>query len=731
MKKSFLLFLLILASVSIYAIPAKKGLWRTLTLTDGSMVQARLVGDENLHYWLGADGKQYKKSGDAYAEADIQQMRAAMQVRRMSGESRRSARMRKMAPRRNGSRSSVYTGKKRGLVILVQFSDKKFLSGNNKAKYEKILNEEGYTSSEGFVGSVYDYFKAQSQGLFELNFDVAGPVTLSHPMSYYGANDDDGYDVNPGEMVAEACKAVDGQVNFADYDWDGDNEVDQVFILYAGQGEADSGIENTIWPHEWYLSLALENEYPKGLVLDGITIDTYGCSNELSDLGTITGIGTFCHEFSHCLGFPDTYDTEYAGYFGMGSFDLMCAGGYNGDSFCPAGYTAYEKMVCGWQIPTELSTQDVEVNKLMPLSEGGATYIIYNEDYTDEYYLIENRQLTGWDKELPGKGLMITYVDYDLTLWDNNYLNSVGTMSGNPTVKNDHQRLTIFHADNQDDKRYWSLSTMSYSKMTESTDLYPYRSNDSLTATSAPAATLYHAKANGKKLMGKAITNITQNADGSMSFKFRAVDNGTTGGGTGGGTTEKPEGAVFYESFDNCTGTGGNDDLWSGSIASGALAPDNSGWVYENGYGANKCARFGKSGVAGVTSTPAFTVSGTAVLTFKAAAWVGKDGVALGLSVDNGTVSPSSFTMKQGEWTDYTATITATGPVTLKFSPSTRMFLDEVLAVDPAVTAVLDVRPTDAAAMHRIYTIDGRYAGTDMSTLRPGLYIINGKKVIK
>lgn len=719
-----------LAAVSIYAIPAKRSLWKSLTLSDGSVVQARLVGDEHLHYWLGTDGRQYRKAGDVYAVADVQQMRTAMQARRMRGESRRSARMRRMAPQRNGNRSAVYTGKKRGLVILVQFSDEKFATGNNQAKYEKILNEEGYVSDEGFIGSVYDYFKAQSRGIFELNFDVAGPVTLSHSMSYYGGNDSNGYDLKPGEMVVEACKAVDGKVNFADYDWDGDNEVDQVFILYAGHGEADSGIENTIWPHEWALSSALEKEYPKGMVLDGVTIDTYGCSNELNEMGTITGIGTFCHEFSHCLGFPDTYDTDYAGYFGMGSFDLMCSGGYNGDTFCPAGYTAYEKMTCGWQQPTVLSTEDVEVDNLLPISEGGASYIIYNEDYTDEYYLIENRQLTGWDASLPGKGLMITYVDYDQTLWDYNYLNSVGTLTGFPDVKNDHQRLTIFHADNQDDKRYWSSSTQSYSKQTETTDLYPYHKNDSLTATSIPAATLYHAKADGKKLMGKAITNITQNDDGSMSFKFRAVDNGTAGDNNG-GTTEKPEGAVFYESFDKCAGTGGNDGLWSGTIASGVFTPDNSGWVYATGYGANKCARFGKSGVAGVASAPAFTVNGTAVLTFKAAAWGGKDGTTLNLSVDNGTVSPSSLTMKHSEWTDFTATITAAGPVTLKFTPAARMFLDEVLAVDPAATAIRDVKPAGTTAVQRIYTVDGRYAGTDMSTLRPGLYIINGKKVIK
>lgn len=79
----------------------------------------------------------------------------------------------------------------------------------------------------------------------------------------------------------------------------------------------------------------------QSLTLDGVKINSYACSAELSNTG-IDGIGTICHEFSHCLGYPDLYDTDYTGNFGMSSFDLMDYGGYNGDGFCPAGYTAYE-----------------------------------------------------------------------------------------------------------------------------------------------------------------------------------------------------------------------------------------------------------------------------------------------------------------------------------------------------------------------------------------------------
>lgn len=179
-----------------------------------------------------------------------------------------------------------------------------------------------------------DYFRAQSGGQFLLTFDVVGPVTLSKEYKYYGENDSDGNDMRPEEMVVGACQLVDDEVDFSKYDWDGDGEVDQVFILYAGHGEADYYYKDTdvVWPHEWELS-ASDKVQP--ITLDGVTINTYACSNEINLTGGLDGISTICHEFSHCLGYPDLYDTRYQGHFGMGEFDLMCSGTSNDNGYTP------------------------------------------------------------------------------------------------------------------------------------------------------------------------------------------------------------------------------------------------------------------------------------------------------------------------------------------------------------------------------------------------------------
>ena len=420
---------------------------------------------------------------------------------------RQQAASRMLSPQRVqiGDRTD-YLGKKRGLVILAEFTDMKFKEANNREKYKNIFNQPGYTTNEGFIGSVADYFRDQSAGQFELEFDVVGPFTTQKNYKYYGQNDKNGYDLHPEEMVIEMCLAADSVVNFSDYDWDGDGEVDEVFVVYAGKSESDTGIKNYIWPHMWTF-----DEAGAKLTVDSLKINVYACSNEIMSNGSIEGIGTFCHEFSHCLGFPDFYDINYTGLPGMGNFDLMSSGCYVNNGFRPVGYTAYEKMMCGWQEPIVLGDEDVTVDSLRPISEHGDTYIIYNDAYPNEFYMIENRQKTNWDTNYPSRGLMITHVDFDREVWFNNIPNTIITdeeaLEDGLTCGNDHQRMTLFRA----------------SSIT-SNALYPFLLKDSLTATSVPAATLHHANSDSTLVMQSAILDIKQHADRTVSFRYRAKE---------------------------------------------------------------------------------------------------------------------------------------------------------------------------------------------------------------
>ena len=691
-QRIFILNALLCLVLSVWTVPAKRGVWCSLSLVDGTEVKAQLVGDEFLHYYVSEDGTKYvqDESTGLYRKMTDEvtaQRRAA--VRRAQAQGRRKRMLRK------AQASNVFQGTKKGLIILVQFTDSKFKSGHDLALYEHIANDENY-SGNNFRGSIKDYFKAQSHGLFELDFDVAGICQLQHTYAYYGKNSNDN-DVRAGQMVAEACLwAHEHGTDFSKYDWDGDGEVDQVFVLYAGHGEASYKDANTIWPHMHYLSAS---DYGKALSLDGVTVDTYACSSELNGDGDLDGIGTFCHEFSHCMGFPDLYDTSYAGWFGMGDFDLMCSGSYNGDSKCPAGYSAYEKAECGWLTLKDMTNieQETSIAGVQPMSADGDAYIIKNKGHEDEYYILENRQKTGWDSYLPASGLMITHVDYDADIWDWNMPNTSGKYedANGHTKTNDHQRLTIFRA---------GKSTDEYG---DASDLYPYGSNNSLTKTSSPASTLYNTNSDGSKYMHVAITDIAIAADGIASFTLSKEEH------QGGDVPVTPSGStMLYESFDKCTGTGGNDGIWGGrSIGAGTPTYDNKGWTSTQGkvYASSACVRVGTSSVNGDITTPSFTVNGKAVLSFKAGAWnTSGDGTTLNLSVSNGTISPSSVTMKKGEWTDYNVTITANGNVKTTFKASKlRFFLDEVKVTDASTSGIREIEGSRSSSIVAYYTLGG------------------------
>lgn len=711
------------------SVPAKRGVWRTVTLSNGLTIKVRLCGDEHAHWWQAEDGSCFDVDSLGKGKAVVPQelmskARSRMAARRQAA---RRANAKKASQRiaTNGN-TGKFQGQRHGLIILVNFADSKFNTskfGPTQTLYSRIANEANY-GENNFKGSISDYFKAQSGGQFLLDFDVAGPVTLPNGYSYYGQNDDDGYDKRPKDMVREACQAVDGSVDFSKYDWDGDGEVEEVFVVYAGNGEHDTTNKpNLIWPHMDNLA-----NYDEQLTLDGVTINTYACASELNGDKTLSGIGTFCHEFSHCMGFPDMYDTASDGNnFGMGSWDLMDYGSYNGDGYVPAGYSGYEKMVCGWTTPIELD-KPMTVNGMERLADMGQTYIIYNKGNRNEYYILENRQQSGFDKYLPGSGLLIERVDYDKDIWEWNAVNTTNGgyyPEGSYTPSyNDHQRITIFHANNIEDD--------------DNNATYPYASLDSLTDSSQPAAMVWNANADGTYLMHCRVYGITQNADGTVAFSFGWADGNATG---------TNDSILFKETFDKCAGTGGYDGKFSGNIAFSVFEPDNDGWKHIDGlagnymYAANKCARFGDSSqpISGWVVSPAFTLQGdTAVISFRAAGWNTKaEGTGLDVSVsgtDAKLLDNGNLTMKKGEWTTYSLRVKGSGRCTITFMPGKRFFLDDVMVKrekPKASTGISGVRHADGKAAQAVYTLDGRRVGYDLRALPHGIYIVGGKKIAK
>ncbi|MBR6287556.1 MAG: M6 family metalloprotease domain-containing protein [Bacteroidaceae bacterium] len=510
-----------LTAISASAVRAYPGTV-TLTLANGEKIQVKLNGDEHGHWYVDSESRRFTLNGDNtihyLTDSEFTQLQNNRKSRLAKSNARRQARLRKMVSNsetRTFTPMSGYTGKKKGLVILVNFTDKQMTSKGTNAEFNDMFNKEGY-SNFGNSGSVHDYFSAQSYGKFDLTFDVVGPITLSHNMKYYGENRNgtEGEDKHPGELVAEACRKVADLVNFSDYDWDGDGEVDQVFIIYAGYNEAWGAEAYTIWPHEFSLSGAQyygDGEGP--ITLDNVVIDTYAMTSELSGTkyqgSTIAGIGTACHEFSHCLGLPDFYDTDPLHQQnpspGMLSWDLMCEGSYNGKKLKggqPQEYTAFERYTAGWLTPVTLSAT-CKVSDMPAISDEAVAYIIRNDGYDDEFYMLENKQYGQWhhyddDGGEMGHGLFITHIDYADSIWMSNEVNNV----------RNHQRMTFFPASGIIKSANKSITFPGSMNRTEFTD------------ESLPAATLYNANADGKYYMGKPVTDIDESSNGLISFAF-------------------------------------------------------------------------------------------------------------------------------------------------------------------------------------------------------------------
>ncbi len=506
--KRLLSFILALVSVlPLLCVPAKRNK-TTLTLADRTQVKVTLRGDETFHFYQSEDERAFiLDSSLRPLEINLHEANLRLNNAVQANNNRRARRMEKRKAAW-GAESNPISGKKKGLVILANFSDKEMY--HSQAKFNDFFNLEGY--SENYAGgSVHDYFYSQSYGQFDLTFDVVGPVTVSKPLAYYGENDSYGNDKYAAQMVAEAVQLADEEVNFANYDWDGDGMVEQVFIIYAGYGENADAPANTIWPHEYELSIAgLYGDGPGALNLDGVTIDTYACSCELEGNSglVISGIGTACHEFSHCMCLPDMYDINGVS-FGMDAWDIMdygCYNGYNENAGTPTGYTSYERMYCGWLTPIEL-TEGCSIKDMPALTNQPVAYILRNEKKPSEYYMLENRQQESWDAYNYGHGMLILHVDFDKYAWMNNEVNA----------KSMHQRMTIIPADN--------LLTMK----TLEGDTWPGpKMKTSLTDDTTPAAKLYNENTDGRKFMGKPITDISE-TNGKINFKFNGgAPNGIT-----------------------------------------------------------------------------------------------------------------------------------------------------------------------------------------------------------
>lgn len=441
MRKLGLIALVLAYAASLFAAPARRG-WTMRTLADGTSVEVQQVGDEFDHYLVTRDGKMIANAPRA-----------------------------RRAPQSIGTP----TPHPRVLVILVSYSDIAINAKNTSMAIDSMMNYPGYSYNHA-TGSVRDYFIAQSDSQYTPVFDVVGPVTLANNRKYYGENNSQGNDRRAGDMIKDACKAVDDIVDFSKYDSDGNGTVDAVYVIYAGIGANDvDGVADAIWPHQSVVS---------GLTLDGKSISTYACSGEIDGYTKERcGIGPICHEYGHAIGMPDYYGTGSTSDYILGEWSVMDYGMYNNDANTPPNYSIFDKQYMGWATVKELKADE---QKNITLTTDYASGYKLTDGTTTTTYYIENRQRTGWDIALPGSGMLLWQVKYNQSAWNANHVNYT---AGSP-------RYSVISA---------TCGLMTDGNVTWSTAADPFPGSQNVTSWT--------------QVSGYAITNITQ-IDGKILCKL-------------------------------------------------------------------------------------------------------------------------------------------------------------------------------------------------------------------
>jgi M6 family metalloprotease-like protein len=456
MKKilSFVTLAIAFGIQSVLAVPAHKGAVK-MTQPDGTTVTIRLHGDEYLSFNTTTDGYSIVKNNQGYyvyAELRNGQLqptarvahdvveRSADEQSYLSGikkyqtpamtqavvnEKTKELSRRSAARQQASNRAAQYDYSNfRGLIILVEFSDRSF----SRSDYDSIVsdlanaeNYKGFSTRYPYTGSVRDYFSDNSAGLFQPHFDVVGPVKVNRSQ-YYAKKTQ-----NAAQVVYDAVTAADSKVNFKDYDRNNDGMVDMIYFIFAGYGSNYGGNdERLIWPH----ASQVYNPQNYGWVRkDGVYLGRYACSTELYGWSSqsekiIDGIGTICHEFSHVLGLPDFYDTDYEENGGEshhpGGWDVMAGGSYNNYGRTPVGYTLFERYAIGFATPEVI---DAPGQYTLQNVSNNVGYRI-NTPQSKEYFLLENRQKDKWNQYGPGHGMLVFRVDStNSDVWNSNQVN--------------------------------------------------------------------------------------------------------------------------------------------------------------------------------------------------------------------------------------------------------------------------------------------------------------------
>lgn len=296
---------------------------------------------------------------------------------------------------RSAAANRVLSGTLRVIVVLVDFSDKPMAM--KRSHYEDLFFSTGVVPT----GSVREYYREVTHGIIDIQGQVAGPYRMPKTLADYanGASGVGATAPNARTLAKDAAIAANPDINFSEYDNDGDGFVDAFIVVHAGTGGEVTGSPGDIWSHKWVLE---GGDY----AADGST-KLYAYLTVPEDCR----LGVCAHELGHLLfGFPDLYDSDYTSE-GIGNWCLMAAGSWNNDGLTPAHPSAWCKCQQNWVTTVNQTSGKINV-AIVDVKSGNKVFKLWKNGLPgSEYFLVENRQKTLFDEYLPNSGLLIWHID--------------------------------------------------------------------------------------------------------------------------------------------------------------------------------------------------------------------------------------------------------------------------------------------------------------------------------
>lgn len=719
-----------------------------ITQSDGTEIMVYAYGDCDNHWYTTADGVLLYHEGYNYYVAKVdadgklmptkqlaheQEARSAAEQKLVKAQDRklfynmtkqeRARRVQKKEPIAPDNTLFFHTGSPRALVILAEFNDCVFKDDDPKSVFEQYLNADEISNNVGNgtvgrnYGSVKKYFSDMSYGTFTPQFDIYGPVRLSHNLKYYGEGNRDRMD----RLIPEVCQLANEQIDFSQYDENNDGKVDLVYIICAGYSESwAQNSSDCIWPKSGSAANYSKSNFG---VYDGKAVYRFGVHTELnaypgafSQPYRINGVGLFCHEFSHCMGLPDIYPTDDAAQNafnpGMEYWDVMDGGEYVYNGYYPTEYTAWEREAMGWFAIDTLKTTQKGNIALGNINNGGKAYRIVNEksDGGKEYLILQYIQKTGWNYRLPGQGMIVTHVDYD------DYAFSLNSNSVNDTIG--HSRLTVIPADGEYissyDKAHKSIYTQSMAG-----DPFPGTSN----TTELLSIPWYTGEDVSKPLLN--ITENTSSTNSGVTFDYIVPND----------VFEEKEGSAIDSIFVNAINTGN-------MTLENAIAT-----TYANGDYLIEATDFNN---AKILFADAIDISERDSLHLNVFAYEDLDlkvelvfdygnntsnGVKRNIDANIAEDGTASITAKQWNNIDLpieilapeSADLTKLKGISLTGGNGKTMFLNNIFFFGELPNGISEIQ-NDTVKGEKIYTISGIRLNQSRDSLKKGIYIINGKK---